>query len=86
VLVQDLLEFEYFCVCTSQCNLIYRLKILRAPGYFAVEATGCTLVPVWQFLYSRNFLLFQLVCDSKVCLEEQAEKTSGHTVYISYEK
>jgi hypothetical protein len=53
-------------------NLIYHLKILRAPWYLAVEASDPTLIPFWQFLHSRDTVLFQLVHDNKVSLEKQA--------------
>jgi hypothetical protein len=70
----------------SECNPIYHLKILRAAGYLCVEATGSTLVAIWQFLCPGNFILIQTVHDSKVCLEKQAETVSVHAVLINYHK
>jgi hypothetical protein len=69
-----------------ECNLIYHLKILRALGYLAVEATRCTLVLLWQVLCSWNLFLFNLVHDSKVCLEKQTETIHIHEAYVSHEK
>jgi hypothetical protein len=81
------LKYLYFKgTFTVECNLIYHLKILRTLGYLAVEATRCTLVPLWQLLYSQNLFLFNLVHDSKVCLEKQTETMHVHEAYVSYDK
>lgn len=69
-----------------ECNLIYHLKILRALGYLAVEAIRCTLVLLRQLLYSWNLFLFNLVQDSKVCLEKQTETMHVHEAFVSHDK